>query len=82
MTDPAEDFAQETVATIAQRIRKSLQRARDPAYAAAYDAVHCTRMRRLANAELAQDFLQRPGNMVLNSTWRYVPFTSALYATF
>lgn len=72
MTDPAGDFASETVATIAGRVRKAVLRARDPQFAAAYDAMHEAPQLKIANAELGQDFLTRPGHMILNSTWKYV----------
>ena len=80
-TEPAEDFAAETVATIALRIRDSLQRAKDPAYVTAYDAIHAQQVEAVANAELGQDFLMRPGDMVINSTWKYVLFLTSPHFT-
>lgn len=71
MTDAADDFEKETLFSIALRVRKALIRARDPAYAAAYDASHETKAIEAINNELAQDFIQRPGYMVVNSTWRF-----------
>ncbi|EKM48225.1 uncharacterized protein PHACADRAFT_266493, partial [Phanerochaete carnosa HHB-10118-sp] len=68
--DAAEDLDKETLFTIALRVRKSLIRYREPGYAAAADAAHATRTVEAINAELAQDFIQRPGHMVVNSTWR------------
>ncbi|GJE85414.1 hypothetical protein PsYK624_014930 [Phanerochaete sordida] len=76
MTDAAENHASDTVFSIAQRIRRALLKYRDPAYAAAYDAAHAPLALRAINAELAQDFVQRPGHMLVNSSWRF-DWTSA-----
>ncbi|GJE85405.1 transferase family-like protein [Phanerochaete sordida] len=76
MTEAAEDFEKETVFSIALRIRKALVQCRDPAYAAAYDAAHEPLAIDAINSEMAQDFIQRPGYMVVNSTWRF-DWTSA-----
>ncbi|GJE85404.1 hypothetical protein PsYK624_014830 [Phanerochaete sordida] len=76
VTKAAEDFDKETIFSIALRIRESLIQCRDPAYAAAYDAAHEPLAIQAINAELAQDFVQRPGYMVVNSTWRF-DWTSA-----
>ncbi|EKM58578.1 uncharacterized protein PHACADRAFT_253028 [Phanerochaete carnosa HHB-10118-sp] len=70
MTDAAEDFDKETLFTIALRIRNSLIRLREPGYAAASDAASGAKAVEFLNAELAQDFRQRPGHMVVNSNWR------------
>ncbi|KAI0765761.1 hypothetical protein BC629DRAFT_908570 [Irpex lacteus] len=70
-TEPAPDFSSETVATIALRVRQSLLRARDPDYVAAFDALHAQKLEEVGNAELGQDFLMRPGDMVINSTWKF-----------
>ena len=80
-TEPAEDFATEAIATIALRIRDSLQRAKDPAYVTAYDAIHAQKMEAVANAELGQNFLMRPGDMVINSTWKYAAFLTSPHLT-
>ena len=60
------------MATIALRVRQSLLRARDPDYVAAFDALHAQKLEEVGNAELGQDFLMRPGDMVINSTWKCV----------
>lgn len=70
MCDAAENFDKETLFTIALRIRKSLIRLREPGYAAAADAASAVKAVEHVNAELAQDFIQRPGHMVVNSNWR------------
>lgn len=70
MTDAADDPYKETPYTIALRVRKALVRLRDPGYAAAYEAKLSRLAREMLDAELAQDFITRSGNMVINSTWR------------
>ncbi|GJE85403.1 hypothetical protein PsYK624_014820 [Phanerochaete sordida] len=76
VTKAADDFDKETIFSIALRIRQSLVQCRDPAYAAAYDAAQEPLAIQAINAELAQDFIPRPGHMVVNSTWRF-DWTSA-----
>ncbi|KAI0685145.1 hypothetical protein BC835DRAFT_547471, partial [Cytidiella melzeri] len=76
VAQPAEDFAIESVATIAARIRKALLRARQPGYVAAFDALREQKLVQITNAELGQDFLTRPGHMIVNSTWKF-DWTSA-----
>lgn len=70
MTDAAEDFSKETPYTIALRVRKALVRLRDPGYAAAYETKLSRVAREAIDANLAQDFIPRPGYMTINSTWR------------
>lgn len=70
VTEAAEDIEKETVFSIALRIRKALVQCRDPEYAAAYDAAHEPLAIDAINSEMAQDFIQRPGYMAVNSTWR------------
>ncbi|KAI0765762.1 hypothetical protein BC629DRAFT_1540223 [Irpex lacteus] len=70
-TESAPDFASETVATIALRVRQSMSRAKDPVYVAAYDTIHARKLEANGNAELGHDFLMRPGDMVINSTWKF-----------
>lgn len=79
MTDAVEDFDKETPFTIALRIRNAIARCRDPGYAAAFEAVHAKKALDAINADLAQDFVQRPGYMVVNSTWRYAIICPRLY---
>jgi hypothetical protein len=74
LTDPAEDYSKETIYTIALRVRKALIKIRDPGYAAAYVAANARKSQEAIDAELAQDFIPRPGYMAVNSTWRCVPF--------
>jgi hypothetical protein len=71
VTDAAEEYEKETVHTIAKRVRRSLLKARDPSFAAAYGALNAEKALAAINAELAQDFIPRSGNMVVNSSWRY-----------
>lgn len=70
VTEAARDFSQETLYTIALRVRASLVRTREPGYAAAYEAAQRKLFREAIDSELASDFIQRPGYMVVNSTWR------------
>lgn len=76
MTDAADDYSKETPYTIASRIRKALNRIRDPDYAPGYIAAHAKKSADAANAELGQDFIPRPGYMTINSTWRCASFPS------
>ncbi|GJE86552.1 hypothetical protein PsYK624_026320 [Phanerochaete sordida] len=75
-TVPPADSSEATLLGTALRVRTALARCRDPAYAAAYDAASAPLAVRALNAELAQDFVQRPGRMAVNSTWRF-DWTSA-----
>lgn len=53
-----------------------MSRAKDPEYVAAYDTIHAQKLEANGNAELGHDFLMRPGDMVINSTWKYVVLLS------
>ncbi|KAI0090100.1 hypothetical protein BDY19DRAFT_888071 [Irpex rosettiformis] len=75
-TEPARDFVSETIATIALRVRQSLAKARDPGYITAFNAVHAQKLEAIGNAELGRDLIMRPGDMVINSTWKF-DWTSA-----
>ena len=69
VTDTVEDTSQETIFSIARRVRRSIEQVRDPGYAMAYEAGHHDKILEMANAETAANFVQPPGGWVLNSTW-------------
>ncbi|KAJ3551692.1 hypothetical protein NM688_g4560 [Phlebia brevispora] len=71
LTDPVADPTSETMYSIARRVRESVDRVRQPGFAAAWDAVHDPVALETANSDLAQNFVQPPGDFVLNSTWRF-----------
>lgn len=77
VTDPVDDPSAETIYSIARRVRQSIERTRDPGYAAAYDAAHSPIAIDIANKDMAQNFTQPPGHWVINSTWKSVSTASS-----
>ena len=72
VTDKVDDPKSDTVYSIARRVRKSVDRVRNPEYSAAWDWAHGPVALGVANADRASNFVQPPGGWILNSTWRSV----------